>query len=102
VGAVGSDGKQAYYSESCACLALSAPSSSSTGQGITTNSFDSRGNPSCLSTFGGTSAAAPQVAGAIGIVLGKYPQLTRRDVTQMLAQSSTQVKLTDSFIENRD
>ncbi len=95
VGAVGSDGKQSYYSEPCACLSLSAPSSSGTGQGITTCSFDSHSNPTCVATFGGTSAAAPQVAGAVGLVLGKYPHLTRRDVTQMLAQSASQVDPTD-------
>ena len=41
--------------------------------------------------FGGTSAAAPAVAGAIAVVLGAYPQMTWRDVKHVLAGSARRI-----------
>ncbi|MDT7985606.1 S8 family serine peptidase [Clostridium perfringens] len=40
-------------------------------------------------SFSGTSAAAPQVAGAAALILARYPKLTALDVRQMLYQTAT-------------
>ena len=94
VGAIGYDGKRSFYSEPCACLMVSAPSSGVHGKGITTTDLlgsDGYSATDCTSDFGGTSSAAPAVAGAIGLLLGHRPDLTRRDVLVLLATTSTQV-----------
>ena len=44
-----------------------------------------------VSAFGGTSAAAPAVAGAIAILLGVKPELTWRDVRHILAKTARQI-----------
>lgn len=96
VGAVAHDDRKAYYSEECACLMLCAPSSGNQGYGITTVSVrDGNGNPTCTNSFGGTSSAAPTVAGVFGLVLGKYPDLTRRDLLAIAARTARQVDPTD-------
>ncbi len=41
-----------------------------------------------VSTFGGTSSAAPATAGAIAVLLGVNPELTWRDVKHILASSA--------------
>lgn len=41
-----------------------------------------------FSAFGGTSSAAPAVAGAIAVLLGVNPQLTWRDVKHILANTA--------------
>jgi len=71
VGATDSHGVAAYYSEAGSCLLVSAPSSSRYN-GITTTdlsgySGDSVGD--CTHRFGGTSAAAPMVAGVVALML---------------------------------
>ncbi len=48
------------------------------------------------STFGGTSGAAPQVSGAIALMLEANPKLSYRDVEQILLMSATQI---DQFDE---
>jgi len=40
------------------------------------------------STFNGTSAAAPSVAGGIAVLLGAYPNLTWRDVKHIMANTA--------------
>jgi len=95
VGAVDYTGKRSYYSEQCACLTVSAPSSGAAGKGITTSTFDDDGHPTCTQTFGGTSSSAPLVAGAIGVLLGKFPNLTKRDVVMLLGKTSTLTDETD-------
>jgi len=40
-------------------------------------------------SFSGTSAAAPQVAGAAALILARYPKLTPLDVRQLLYQTAT-------------
>jgi len=95
VGAVNYDGTKSYYSENGAALTVSAPSSGTQGRGITTTYFNDNMGPSCTSSFGGTSSAAPLVAGAIGAMLGKYPNLSKRDVVAILAKTSTRLEPQD-------
>jgi subtilisin family serine protease len=93
VGAIASDGTQAWYSEGCAALMLVAPSSGGgAGRSIsTTDLTGSRGSAAgdCTSTFGGTSAAAPMVAGAIALALEANGRMTRRDVQHVLVASAS-------------
>lgn len=93
VGAIAHDGKRSYYSEPCACLMVTAPSSGQRGFGIVTTDlmgYDGYSTNDCTSDFGGTSSAAPAVAGAIGVLLSKRPHLTRRQVLWLLATTSDQ------------
>ena len=53
------------------------------------NSIDPHGD--YLSTFGGTSSAAPATAGATAILLGVNPELTWRDVKHILASSARKI-----------
>ena len=50
-------------------------------------------NPECnyVSTFNGTSAAAPTVSGTIALMLEENPMLTWRDVKHILAETARQV-----------
>ena len=50
-------------------------------------------NPSCnyTSTFNGTSSAAPNTSGAIALILQTNPNLTRRDVKQILARTARKI-----------
>jgi kexin len=63
IGAVGNDGKVAWYSEPCSALFAVAPSSGSTKRIVTTDLNGSRGESAtdCNPSFGGTSAASPIV-----------------------------------------
>lgn len=61
------------------------------GDLVTTDRFGSvgcndgpLGDPNYTSSFGGTSAAAPQVAGAAALILSVNPTLTRQAVTALL------------------
>lgn len=92
VGAIAHDGRRSYYSEPCACLMVVAPSSGSDkNYGITTTDLMGRDGYSageCTNSFGGTSSAAPAVAGVLGLLLGSRPDLKRRDVLNLLAITS--------------
>ena len=50
-------------------------------------------NPSCnyTSTFNGTSSAAPNAAGVISLIHSANPQLSYRDIKDILVKTSTQV-----------
>ena len=54
---------------------------------------DSVNNPhgNYVSTFNGTSAAAPNASGAIALLLESYPELTWRDVKHILANTARQI-----------
>jgi hypothetical protein len=94
IGAVDYMGKQSYYSENCAALIASAPSSGSSRSITTTDLMGSSGTSAteCTGTFGGTSAAAPLVAGVVALVLQANPELGWRDVQHILVNTS---RLTD-------
>jgi len=98
IAAVDHKGIQAWYSEPCSMLVVSAPSSGSTLSITTTDLQGIRGTTSndCTSSFGGTSAAAPLVAGVAALILEANPALTWRDVQAIFIQSASQNDPTDS------
>jgi NAD(P)-dependent dehydrogenase (short-subunit alcohol dehydrogenase family)/subtilisin family serine protease len=92
----GGSGRRAAYSERGAALLVAAPSSPP-GVTCTAVSWDDGGwfgggaGPSCREDFGGTSAAAPMVAGVVALVLSARPELTWRDVQGVLLHSAAPV-----------
>ncbi len=99
VGAIDSLGRRAAYSEPGANLVVCAPSSGdSPALKITTtdrtsgdgyNATTSANGGDYTSTFTGTSAAAPAVAGVVAMMLEKNPQLGWRDVQEILIRSAS-------------
>lgn len=108
VGALSDRGAKADYSEPGANLVISAPSSSSGRQGITTadltgnNGYNASGvsgemtDVNYTQTFGGTSSATPLVSGVLALVLQANPNLGWRDVQEILIRSAKQVTPTDA------
>eukprot|EP01087_Luapelamoeba_hula_P003078 TRINITY_DN128_c0_g1_i1.p1 TRINITY_DN128_c0_g1~~TRINITY_DN128_c0_g1_i1.p1 ORF type:complete len:594 (-),score=80.98 TRINITY_DN128_c0_g1_i1:68-1849(-) len=88
IAAVGMNGVKSPYSEPGAPLLVSVPSSP---LGLTTITI----NNGCSGGFGGTSAAAPLAAGIIALVLQANPNLTWRDVQDVLARSAVMVNSGD-------
>lgn len=86
VGAVGADGRAAYYTEAGA-VAVAAPSSSDV-HGVTAAQPVAGAQPGCTAEFGGTSAAAPQVAGMVALVVSAAPSLTPADVLDVLIRAA--------------
>lgn len=92
VGAIGRQGEHSYYSNTGHGLTLVAPSSDQFGDVQTTDLLGSPGyNGGPISnqldytaTFGGTSAATPQVAGVAALVLSREPNLTSLQVKARL------------------
>eukprot|EP01111_Echinosteliopsis_oligospora_P011605 TRINITY_DN3868_c0_g1_i4.p1 TRINITY_DN3868_c0_g1~~TRINITY_DN3868_c0_g1_i4.p1 ORF type:complete len:300 (-),score=99.94 TRINITY_DN3868_c0_g1_i4:138-1037(-) len=99
IAAVEYNGKQAYYSENCAALVASAPSSGVSGKSIVTSDLVGSVGTSpteCTSSFGGTSAAAPLVAGVVALMLEANPNLGWRDVKHIIINTSVPVDSTDA------
>lgn len=112
VAAFGSDGTYAHYSSFGANVFVTAPSSSDNGVNnathvTTTDRMGSNGyNPSddtfpdqsYTSRFGGTSSAAPLVAGVLAIVKEAQPALNTRLAKHLLAKTSDVVDADDSTV----
>ncbi|MEQ9199037.1 MAG: S8 family serine peptidase, partial [Rhodospirillales bacterium] len=98
VGAIAHSGAVSYYSTPGAAILVSAPSSGE-GYGIyTTDRVGSAGYSSSdyTSSFGGTSAAAPVVAGVVALMYEANPLLGYRDVQEILALSANRSKISQS------
>ncbi|MDZ4286489.1 MAG: S8 family serine peptidase [Prosthecobacter sp.] len=104
VSAINDKGRAAYYSEPGANILVCAPSNGGK-QGITTtdrsgaDGYNEEGgtveypdfaNNDYTNTFGGTSSATPAVAGVVALMLQANPNLTYRDVQEILVRSATQ------------
>jgi subtilisin family serine protease len=99
VGAINVRGKYTWYSEPGANLLCSAPSSGVRGSSIVTTDLMSTWGYSrngCTEDFGGTSAAAPQIAGLVALMLEARPELTWRDVQHILVHTSRETDTTSS------
>lgn len=105
--AVGDDGMQAWYSERGANLWVCAPSEGddynaitttdrSGSAGFNTGSGNDYPDANYTRTFNGTSAAAPQVAGTVALMLQANPALTWREVRLLLAQTARKNDPTDA------
>lgn len=93
VGAIDDTGYQAWYSEPGACLMLVAPSSGGASGVVTSDPSGPMGYSAgrCTRIFGGTSAAAPAVAGVVALILEIAPDLGWRDVQHVLIRSSQRI-----------
>jgi subtilisin-like proprotein convertase family protein len=100
VAASGGAGEQSYYSEFGSCVVINAPSSYTGGGITTTDRTGSAGYEDPAGdytyTFGGTSSASPLAAGCLALLLQAYPNLTWRDVIDVLIHSATKNSPTDS------
>lgn len=98
VGAVRQDGRVTSYSDPGACLLLAAPSGDATEgfpQVLTTDIPGGSGyiklaGDSNYAYFSGTSASTPLVSGVAALLLEVNPNLTYRDVQQILINSARQ------------
>ncbi|EAU87978.1 kex protein [Coprinopsis cinerea okayama7 len=91
VGAVDFRGQHPKYSEACAANMVVAYSSGS-GQHIVTTD---RGKDECALVHGGTSAAAPNVAGVFALALQARPDLTWRDIQYLCVETARQINPKD-------
>jgi subtilisin-like proprotein convertase family protein len=87
VAATNDRGLPAWYSEMGPNLLVNAPSSGGF-RGQTAASGFNVGRSTCDDDFGGTSGAAPVVAGVIALMLEANPNLTWRDVQYILIHSA--------------
>ncbi len=91
VAAIGDGDYESYYSEPGSSVLVAAHSNGN-DRGITTTWSSS----STTSDFGGTSSAAPLVAGAVALALEANPNLTWRDVQHVLVNSARKNDPNDS------
>ena len=104
VSAMNDKGRSAYYSEPGANILVCAPSNGGK-EGITTTDrtgalgYNEDGgtveypdftDANYTNTFGGTSSATPAVAGVVALMMQANPNLTTRDVQEILVRSATQ------------
>jgi len=86
VAAVGDNGLKSYYSSFGPDVDIAAPSNGAL-TGITT----SKAGGGHVDNFGGTSSAAPFVAGVFGLVLSANPALTAAEARDIVEQSASQI-----------
>ena len=101
VAAITHYGEQSWYSEPGANILVTAHSNggSPTYEGITTTDITGTGGydgGDVTHDFGGTSSATPLVSGVIALVLEANPDLTWRDVQNILVHSSRKNDANDS------
>ncbi|PWN92699.1 hypothetical protein FA10DRAFT_263457 [Acaromyces ingoldii] len=94
IAAVDREGLHPYYSEMCAATIASGWSSGS-GDHIHTTDVAWNGVNRCTSTHGGTSAAAPLVAGVVALALEARPDLTWRDMQHIAVHSAQMINPDD-------
>ena len=96
VGAIDPNGALQGYSNRGPEMFLVAPSGAVGGGGnvtttdrMGTNGYNQDTQGHYTNTFGGTSAAAPQVAGAIALMLGVNPNLSEPQIRTILSETAT-------------
>lgn len=100
VGAMDSLMRRSSYSEIGANLLVTAPSNgNSPAHGKTTTDrtgSDGYSTSDYTDTFGGTSSATPTTAGVVALILQKNPNLTYRDVQEIIATSAKKINPNDA------
>jgi kexin len=94
ISAVDREGLHPYYSEMCAANIATGWSSGS-GDHIHTTDVAWNGVNRCTSSHGGTSAAAPLVAGVVALAVEARPDLTWRDVQHIAVHSAVMINPED-------
>ncbi|KAN0064758.1 pheromone processing endoprotease [Thecaphora frezii] len=94
IAAVDREGQHPYYSEMCSAI-LATGWSSGSGDHIHTTDVAWNGINRCSAHHGGTSAAAPLVAGVVALALEVRPDLTWRDVQHVAVRSAIMVNPED-------
>ena len=97
IGAIGADNSSPYYMEECS--AMLGVTYSSGGKSKSDNSVPKIStidiNNKCTDRHGGTSAAAPLAAGIMALALSVRPDLTWRDMQELIIKTAVPFK-TDS------
>lgn len=98
VGAVGDDHRRTPYTEPGACVDVVAPSDGGIRGIVTADLIGASGYASgnFTSSFGGTSASAPVVAGVVALMLDARPDLRAVDVRHILADTARRVHVDES------
>ncbi len=91
VAAVTRDGTRAPYSDFGPEVDICAPGGGYSDGLLTTVSVDPASHAAYRDNFNGTSAATPIVAGVAGLLLSEYPDLTYRDVFDILKATADKI-----------
>ena len=94
VGAIDRNGNLSGYSNTGPEMDLVAPSSGNSADLVTTDregdfGYNAGANPNYTFSFGGTSAACPQVSGVAALMLSIRPELTEQQVRTILQNTAT-------------
>ncbi len=103
VGAVGSDGHKASYSESQPYVFIAAPGGNENLEGIHAGVFStfpvSTADEPCYKFMEGTSMATPHVSGVIALMLSVNPDLTPSQIRDILSSTANPL---DTQVPNND